>query len=361
VLKTTTSCLTTSVVDLKFFVLTQTRARKRTSFLFFGLLIFLLSACSQEPAEHYRLSGSTMGTSYHITLVGSVQDLVQLQAEVDRVLQAVNQQMSTYIADSELMQLNRAPLGQSVNVSKQLAFLLAESRKLHQASNGAFDVTVGPLVNRWGFGPDEEQTAPTVAEIQALLQRVGFENLKFGEAGRQVSRERDVFVDLSAIAKGYGVDQVAELLRSLGYQNYLVEIGGELRLSGHNPDGRKWNIAIERPELAPGSVQAAIAITDRAVATSGSYRNFKMVDGRRLSHTIDPTTGWPVEHDLVSVTVIAETCAQADGLATAFSVMGPEQTLEYASANAIPVFLLELRGDKIIERWSTAFEPYLKL
>ncbi|UTA49403.1 FAD:protein FMN transferase [Simiduia sp. 21SJ11W-1] len=338
----------------------KARARKRTSFLFLWLLVFCLVACQADPAAYEKLAGKTMGTSYHVTLVGEVEDAASLQAEIDALLVQVNKEMSTYDPESTLMQLNRAPLGEAFALPAGLQYVLAESGRLHEATGGAFDVTVGPLVNRWGFGPEAEQALPSAEEIAALQARVGFGYLSFSESGGTVTRERDVFVDLSAIAKGYGVDRVAELLQGKGFDNFLVEIGGELRLAGVNPYGKPWRIAVERPELAPGSVQAAIGVSDMAMATSGNYRNFRWIDGKQYAHTISPVTGWPVEHQMLSVTVLAENCTLADGLATAFSVMGPADTLAYAQKHGLAVFLLEQQGDKIVERWSKAFEPYLE-
>ncbi|MBB3168502.1 FAD:protein FMN transferase [Simiduia aestuariiviva] len=300
-----------------------------------------------------------MGTTYHVTVVGNVVDPEALKAKIDAVLVQVNREMSTYDPHSELMALNGSPIGVEFDLSEALAFLLQESAAIHRDTGGAFDITVGPLVNRWGFGPDADQAPPRPQEVKALMARVGFQHLQFNDDGTRVTRKRDVFVDLSAIAKGYGVDQVALLLAGEGYRDYLVEIGGELRLAGNNPLGKPWRIAVERPQLVPGSMQAAINVTEAAVATSGSYRNFKWVDGKQLSHTIDPATGWPVDHQLVSVTVIAKTCARADALATAFSVMGPEKTLAFAEQHALPVFMLEQQGGELVERWSTSFASYI--
>lgn len=301
-----------------------------------------------------------MGTSYHVTVTGAVESVEELQGKVDEVLIAVNKQMSTYDASSELMKLNVWPVGQPFPLSPALSSVLAESQRINVLTQGAFDVTVGPLVNRWGFGPNDTQDVPDALEIETLLARVGSRWLSLSNDGRTAVRLKDIFIDLSAIAKGFGVDQVAKLLDGLGYQNYLVEIGGEIKVSGHNGLNEPWRIAIERPELAQGSIQAAIAISDNAMATSGSYRNYQIVDGKRFSHTIDPTTGSPVTHSMVSVTVIAPACEEADALATGFSVMGPDATLAIAEQHQIPVFLLEQVNGQIRERWSTSFSPYLQ-
>ncbi|BFM11490.1 FAD:protein FMN transferase ApbE [Simiduia litorea] len=300
-----------------------------------------------------------MGTSYHVTVVADGVDADGLKAQIDALLLRINQQMSTYDSDSELMQFNRSEQGKPFELSPELAFVLSESQRINLLTQGAFDVTVGPLVNRWGFGPEEERVIPAAEELATILENVGAKWLSISDDGRQAIRRRPIFVDLSAIAKGFGVDQVAELLRDEGYLNYLVEIGGELRVKGHNALGLPWRIAIERPNLAPGSVQAAIALLNRSVATSGSYRNFRDVDGERYSHTINPVTGFPVAHNLVSVTVVTDTCAEADAFATGFSVMGPEASLAYAESNNMAIFMLTEVDGRVVERWSSAFNQYL--
>lgn len=340
--------------------ITKARARKRTSFLFFCWLVIGLCACSPGLSPQVKFAGSTMGTSYHITLVGEVADQAALQAQIDARLRLVNAQMSTYQPESELMQVNGAGLEQPIALSQALYYVLEQSERIHRLSDGAFDVTVGPLVNRWGFGPVEQQGLPDAAEIEALRAMVGQHKLTLDAAGRTLRKSAPVFIDLSAIAKGYGVDQVAELLTALGYQNFLVEIGGELRVAGLNARGEPWRIAIERPQLAQGSVQATMGVSDRSVATSGSYRNFVMAGNTRYSHTIDPVTGMPINHNLVSVTVVAENCTEADGLATAFHVLGAERALQLADRLGVAIFLLEERDGGIVESWNQDFAPYLQ-
>ena len=358
-LKTTILCSMISVVNLLPFCNIKARALRRTSFLFFCVVIFSLLSCTPDSLTQVKITGSTMGTSYHVTVVAEGIDADNLKRQIDALLVKTNQQMSTYDPDSELMMFNRAPIGRPFELSAELAFVLSESQRINVATEGAFDVTVGPLVNRWGFGPEQERPIPDASELAELMQNVGAKWLKISEDGRQAVRQRDIFVDLSAIAKGFGVDQVAELLRSSGYENYLVEIGGELRVQGFNALGAPWRVAIERPSLAPGSIQAAINLVDQAVATSGSYRNFRDVDGRRYSHTIDPVSGAPVVHNLVSVTVLADTCAEADALATGFSVLGPEASLDYAEQQGLAIFVLFEVDGRVQERWSSAFNHYL--
>nr|WP_255775346.1 FAD:protein FMN transferase [Microbulbifer sediminum] len=304
-----------------------------------------------------------MGTRYHLTIVDAPDGVTRegLQSLVDSELVAVNQEMSTYIPDSELMQLNDGPVGEPVPVSAPLAEVVGLALDIYRRSEGAFDITVGPLVNLWGFGPTPEpQQVPAQAEIDSLLAQLGSDALVLERKPDRLTRKRPVQLDLSAIAKGYGVDRVARLLDDLGVANYLVEIGGELRTRGHNPDGREWRIGIESPTTAGHVVHKPVRVSNRAVATSGDYRNYYERDGVRYSHSIDPRTGRPLSHQLASVTVIADNCAEADGLATALNVMGADAGLQLAEREGLAVFMLVKTKDGFEERYSSAFAPYLE-
>ncbi len=355
------SCSTTLVADLIATCYTKARALRRTSFLLFGLCIFLLG-CSDTVSvlPHVKVAGQTMGTQYHVTLVAET-DADALKAAFDKRLAEINKVMSTYDPESELMQINRAPVAQPLPISDDLAAVLALSLQIYSQTAGGFDVTVGPLVNRWGFGPVEAKGKPDEAEVATLLASVGSDALTLEQAdsGWQLVKHKPVFIDLSAIAKGWAVDELAGMLVARGYQDFLVEIGGELRVSGKNARGANWSIAVERPSLAQGGVQAAIGVSNLAVATSGSYRNYQMYNGVQYSHTIDPSTGQPVTHNMVSITVLADTCAEADALATGFNVMGPEAALAEAEARGLAVFILVDEGGEIRELSSSHFLPYL--
>ncbi|WP_299593005.1 FAD:protein FMN transferase [uncultured Microbulbifer sp.] len=323
------------------------------------VVLAVLAGCGQDKTV-WKLTGPTMGTAYHITLVDVPEGVerAELQTAIDAELDAVNQEMSTYIPDSELMRFNRASVGEPVDVSAHLAEVIERSLEIYRNSSGAFDVTVGPLVNLWGFGPDlEPEVIPDAAQIRALREQIGSDALRID--GQQLSRSRPVEIDLSAIAKGHGVDRVADLLVQRGIANFLVEIGGELRTGGVNPSGKTWRIGIERPS-AGQVVQQPIQVSDRGVATSGDYRNYYERDGKRYAHIIDPRTGAPVEHRLASVTVIAGTCAEADGYATALNVMGAEAALQLAEELQLAVFLLVKTDSGFEERASSAFQPYLE-
>jgi len=329
-------------------------------FLLCAALIF--SACSQAP-ENWQLSGRTMGTSYHITVVDAPRNIERskLQTLIDRELQQVNQEMSTYIDDSELMRFNRSPVGEAVPVSQPLADIVELSLDIHHRSEGAFEVTVGPLVNLWGFGPQPEpERIPSDADIARLQHVVGSDALEVTRQPDTITRQRPVEIDLSAIAKGHGVDRVAMLLKQQGIRNYLVEIGGELRTLGVNPKGKVWRIGIEAPDSMGQMVQQPIDVSDKAVATSGDYRNYYERDGVRYAHSIDPRTGRPLKHRLASVTVVADTCAEADGLATALNVLGAEAGMALAEREKLAVFMLVKTDKGFEERYSSAFAPYLE-
>ncbi len=322
------------------------------------LLFTLLSGCSKEPAI-VAYQGPTMGTSFTVKWV-SVDDAVDeaLPAKINQLLVDVNDSMSTYQKDSELSRINRMPAGESVTLSEGLAEVLNKALEISQSSGGAFDVTVGPLVNLWGFGPDGRVIhAPADEEIEQLRQRVGYHYIKL--SGKQLRRERNVYIDLSAIAKGYGVDKVAELLESEGITAYLVEVGGELRARGNKPDGSHWKIAIEAPLAGERKVQHIIEVRDVGIATSGDYRNYFEENGIRFSHTIDPATGKPISHRLASVTVLAADCARADALATAMMVLGPDKAEAYAEKQGVEALLIIKSDDGFIEKMTPGFANYL--
>jgi len=304
-----------------------------------------------------------MGTRYSVTVLepaGHSSDQEKLQLIIDTRLQTLNQQMSTYIDDSELNYLNKTPVGQAFTLSDDLFDVLMMSIELSWLSGGVFDVTVGPLVNLWGFGPQQNEQLPEQAAIDRALVGMGYQQLQFNIAESSVSKLKPVSVDLSAIAKGYGVDKIAELLLAAGYSDFMVEIGGELRLQGLSPRGRPWKIAIEQPDGSFGKVHRAVTVGSGAMATSGDYRNYFEIDGQRYSHTIDPTTGRPITHKLASVTVITESAAYADGLATAINVMGPERGLLFAQQNKLAAYFIINTEQGFEANFTEAFRPYLQ-
>ncbi|MEH6556672.1 MAG: FAD:protein FMN transferase [Oceanicoccus sp.] len=343
-------------------------SQRAAQLLFLVVLSVVLIACDDAKDDYFVLTGQTMGTSYHITVVksGNVASAQnELQQAIDQQLSVLNQQMSTYIDDSELTLLNRALVNEWVPVSSNLFDVLVLSMELGWISGGAFDITVGPLVNLWGFGPGNNtlnNTIPADNIIQQLLDNTGFSNIELNLENTSVRKNKAVAIDLSGVAKGYAVDKIAELLQYAGYSRFMVEIGGEVRLKGHSPRRGPWRIAIEQPDATSfGSPRQAISITDGALATSGDYRSFFDVDGKRYSHTIDPSTGYPIDHSLASVTVIADTSAYADALATALTVMGPEKGLQMATEQGIAVYMIIKTGDGFVDKYSDAFGSYLDL
>ncbi|MEZ0123758.1 MAG: FAD:protein FMN transferase [Candidatus Reddybacter sp.] len=329
------------------------------SFLFLLACISLLSSCTHKDID-LSFAGQTMGTSYHITVVtdaGRFPDGVE--DEVAELLTQLDHSMSTYKADSELNNLNRLAVGEELSISADLWQVLQGAQHIHALTRGAFDPTVGPLVDLWGFGPrDTGDRIPSETEINALMSQVDLGQLRLG-SDNKVSKLAEIDLDLSAIAKGYAAQQVAALLKMQGFSNFLVEVGGELQLAGHNRKGTPWRIAIEVPSLLQGEVEKVIALSDIGVATSGDYRNYFEREGVRYSHTIDPRTGKPITHNLASVTVLADTAGVADALATAFMVMGAEKTLELAGQRDIPVYLLVKTADGFQANHSAAFKSYL--
>lgn len=334
------------------------------SFWFSLAALLVVVGCTDEQGAHQvvRLSGPTMGTTYHITLVDAQGvDADGVQADIDRALVALNQQVSTYISNSEINRLKMAPVEEWVEASPAMIEVLQVSQQVSSLSGGAFDVTVRPLIDLWGFGPSETSTSvPSRDKIAEARSRVGYGNIDIDSQRGQIKRAKAVDLDLSAVAKGYGVDVVASLLEQKGLNHYLVEIGGEVRLKGHNRHGLPWRIAIERPQAGLGqSVYKALALTDIAMATSGDYRNYFESNGVRYSHTIDPRSGKPISHNLASVTVLHASAAMADALATAFSVLGAEQSRLLANSEGIAALFIIKDGEGFIELSSEAFKPFL--
>lgn len=315
---------------------------------------------SATPGPSLTLRGETMGTIYTVTANGArAEALAGLSAEIEARLRAINRSMSTWDPDSEISRINRAPAGQRVTVSEDFGRVLEAALSLSAATDGAFDVTVGPLVNLWGFGPPALDRPPGAAALAAARRRVGYGKLLV-EGRSLTKRVEGMYLDFSGIAKGYGVDAVAEILRRRGVANYLVEIGGEVAVSGRAPGGDPWAIGIERPEenAARGAALSAVArLTGGALATSGSYRRFKLRGARKSHHLIDPRTGMPADSALVSVTAFAPDCMTADGIATALMVMGTEAGLRWVEARpGVEALFLEATPDGgFVERLSSGF------
>jgi len=333
------------------------------------LLILGMQGCFNRSPVHdeFTFTGSTMGTSYHVTLLGediNLKTRSSVAMQVDSVLKAYNQVLSTYEQHSEISLFNRNQSVDPINVSPRLMKVVRTGLMLCDLSGGAFDITVMPIVNFFGFGfePGEDRF-PTVDELDAWLDLTGCGKLD-ASTGELIKSDPRVSIDLSAIAKGDASDIVADFLVSEGYQNLFVEIGGEIVTKGVNKFDRTWQIGIDRPNwgAAPGAdLQHIIKISDMAVATSGDYRNYREVDGMRVSHTIDPRNGAPISHNLAAVTVISESCMIADGLATSVMVMGHEAGLEWLENYSGAEGLLIVRNSdgSFTESMTSGFEQYI--
>ncbi|MDR8522861.1 MULTISPECIES: FAD:protein FMN transferase [Shewanella] len=323
-------------------------------------LAFFISACTKQ-AEVISLSGNTMGTTYHIKVVPNerMPDAQLLQAEIDLALEQVNDQMSTYRPNSELSKFNQMTRNEKVEVSADTAKVIAEGLALYKTTDGALDITLGPLVNLWGFGPDKRPTqVPTQQEIDTARLRTGIESIVL-EGNKLSKLNPDIYVDLSSIAKGFGVDKIAALLDKYQPMGYLVEIGGEISLRGTKADGSLWRIAIEKPDNSGNGIQQVISPKNMAMATSGDYRNYYEEDGKRFSHLIDPRTGYPINHRLASVTVLHKESMIADGYATAMMVLGTQASLELANREHLAIMLIEKQDDGFKVFYSEAFKPFV--
>ncbi len=311
------------------------------------------------------LSGETMGVLWHVTVNHTPLGKEELEHTLNAVIHEVDARMSTYKEDSEVSRFAQAPAEKDFPVSADTAFVVEEALRISHLTAGAFDPTVQPLVQIWGFGPGSTPPhAPSPEQVEATRMHCGYTKLEVrpGPALRKAIPQ--LRLDLSAIAKGFGVDVLCSKLDELGIQNYLVEVGGELRTRGHAPSGGPWRIGIDHPQdmALPGSqLQAIVELENAAIATSGDYRNFHLVDGKRVSHTIDPRTGYPVEHRLTSVSILAPTCMEADAVATACMVLGTEDGLRLVERmDGIEGYFLLHQEGKILSRKSPGF-PALQL
>lgn len=279
--------------------------------------IYIMRTKDQAHLPYQSEEGAIFGTVYHVKYqYGS-----SLQADILDRLQAVDSSLSMFNPQSTVSRINS---GKSLQADSLLEIVLQQSSAISEATGGAFDVTVAPLVNAWGFGFKHGQW-PDSATVDSLRQCVGWHKVSISDH-QIVKQDPRIILDFSAVAKGFGVDQVASLFRSHGIENFMVEIGGEIVSHGQNPKGEPWRIGINKPDDDPnntgGELQDIIELHDCAIATSGNYRNYYMHEGKRVAHTIDPHSGYPVQHSILSSTVMAPTCAMADGFATSFMVMG---------------------------------------
>jgi len=302
-----------------------------------------------------------MGTQYHIRIPLitnndlhyklSPQNLTQLHKDIDTLLESINQEMSTYIADSSLSRFNQAQTTDWFPISNELLHVIQNAQMISQASDGAFDITVMPLVNLWGFGTTKVVSFPSQQQVYQTRKKIGYQFLKIQQYFPAIRKQRpNLTIDLSAIAKGYAVDALALLLNKRGFQHYLLEIGGEIRVSGKNKQNKAWRIAIEKPTQRNRSIQQGLILKNTAIATSGDYRNYYQKQGKRYSHTINPKTGKPITHKLASVTVLHNSTMIADAQATAIMVLGEEKGKVYAQQQGLAVYMI-IRNETGFSVW----------
>lgn len=329
------------------------------------LLLILANGCQREkPSEVIHLSGQTMGTTWSVALRPAADgtDAATLQQRLQQRLDQINGLMSTYDPASELSRFNSWTSTGWFDLSPETARVIGLSLEISRLTGGAFDVSVGPLVELWGFGPTPRgEKIPSEQQVEDALARVGYQNISLRLEPAAVSKQiPKLHIDLSAIAKGYAVDALAERLRQQGINNYLVEIGGELQLAGLRDEDSPWRIAIEKPLEDRREVATVFQLTDTALATSGDYRNFYVENGQRFSHTLDPATGRPVRNRLASVTVLDPTCARADALATALMVMGVEKGRRFCEMHQIAAYFFIHEGTELSTYASPAFQSFVE-
>jgi FAD:protein FMN transferase len=324
-------------------------------------LLCMLAACTRTP-EEIALSGPSMGTTYTIKIVrhSDAIDTHQIEQSVERILAAVDQEMSTYRPDSEISRFNDSDSKDWFAVSADLAQVAVESQRIAALSRGAFDITVAPLVNLWGFGTSGARTAPPSRdEIATALALCGYRHLDVRLSPAALRKDLPgLHLDLNGIAPGYAVDLLAKEFVARGLTDFSIELGGEIQTRGHRADGTPWRVAIEHPLLRQSAPYAVVNLSGEAISTSGDYRQFFSFAGLRYSHTIDPATGRPVAHALTSIVIVRPTTAEADGLSTALMVLGPEEGFTLAKDNHWAALFLVRSGTGVTEKVTPEFAQY---
>jgi thiamine biosynthesis lipoprotein len=330
-----------------------------------GAFLFVVFVYFQAGRTRiYTAEGATMGTTWSVQVsAANFPNANALHAELDALLGRLDVEVfSTWAENSELSRLNASMPGKKQTVSPPLMAVLAMAKDLYAETNHVFDITIGPLVNLWGFGPQPASgEVPDAAAIERQLQKLGMADLILDQTDSAVLKRKALTLDLSGIAKGYAVDAAASLLLQKGYTSFLVEIGGEIRTQGLRPDQKPWVIAIEAPVADSRIAYDAVANYGEAIAIAGSgdYRNFHEIDGTVYSHEIDPRTGYPIAHNLAAVTVIADTAARADAWATALMVLGPEEGKALADSENLAAYFIMRDGTALEHTYTAAFVRFL--
>lgn len=329
-------------------------------------LLTISATCFADGANNLvTISGQTMGTIRYTVKLQQLPngfDQRKLKNDIDDRLQRLNDQMSTYRPDSEISRFNRQQTTDWFDVSHDTAKVVEEALEIGRISDGAFDVTIAPLLKLWHFGPEADNgfTIPHEDEIANAKARVDFTAIEVRLSPPSLKKQRpDSILELSGIAKGFAVDMLAEYLDSIDVDDYMIEIGGEMRARGRKPDDSVWRIGIEAPAELERRVHQTIDLNDASIATSGDYRAFYEVDGKRYSHTIDPRTGRPVEFRLASVSVITDNCMRADAMATAIMVLGPDEGYNLAISQQLPVLLIVREHGELVERATPKFQALI--
>ncbi len=325
--------------------------------------LMMLSACASHE-KTTRFSGYAMGTTYNVVIISNNPEIREkAQNIINDTIKRIDSHLSNWNPDSEISKFNKSKENHSFNISPMLLDVMVIGNQVHEESNGFFDVTLAPIINLWGFGAKNgDKTIPTKEEISTKLFQTGQNRqLKLDvESSSLTKLNSNVTISLSAIAKGYGIDQIAKGLTSLGIDNFLVEIGGDLITRGKNPHGLAWQIGIEQPDNSGKEIQKLVKLNNIAMATSGDYRNYFEEDGVRYSHIINPKNGYPITHNTVSVTVLAENATLADAWATALLAIGEKQGMKLAEQNMIAALFIvnqkDNSGQKYITKTSSAFQ-----
>ena len=336
--------------------------------LFLFSLLFLTTSCTPPQPPISQLAGQTMGTTYQVTIPFQAVDLSTAQKEVDSLLIALNQSVSTYIPSSIISTINSSTDTAAVHsLDDTFISIYQASQRIYEATDGTFNPAIGPLVQAYGFGSEEPQDL-SPSQRDSLLNLVQFESFFLHTTQKTLKKTLSgAQLDFSAIAKGYGVDLVGRYLEDLGINDYFVEIGGEVRTRGLHPENRPWKLGIDVPEENPAPnqrpLQAILPMTDKASATSGNYRNFYVKDGKKYVHTINPTSGLPEISSLLSVTVIAKDCATADAYATAFMVMGMEKAQSFVNqrSDLDAYFITAGENGEFVETFTDGFPQKLEM
>ncbi|WP_370420674.1 FAD:protein FMN transferase ApbE [Pantoea vagans] len=339
--------------------------RSQINLLFIAMLVLMLAACDKPAATTALvLEGKTMGTVWRVSLAGVESERkAELQQRIQQRLDADDAELSTWKADSVLSRFNQSRELSPQPVSENMADIVITSLRIGRQTGGAMDITVGPLVNLWGFGPTKQPGhTPDAAQIAAARAQTGLKHLRVvqGADGQWLQKDLpDLYVDLSTVGEGFATDHLARLMEQLGINHYLVSVGGAVLSRGLNAQQQPWRVAIQKPTDRENAVQARVDLQGHGISTSGSYRNYYELDGKRISHVIDPVTGRPIEHKLVSATVIATTALEADGWDTGLMVLGTEKAKALAIKEHLAVYLISKQGDKFVSWMSPQFAAFL--